>query len=64
MRFLRKIFAFFICLAGVLLPHKARILYSELLGWLVQFVYMNYVYILKYLLASLSDDRAKKEGGA
>lgn len=64
MKFLRKIFSFFICLAGVLLPHRARIIYSELLGWLVQFVYMNYIYILKYLLASLSAAGEKKEGGA
>ena len=64
MKFLRKFFAFFLCLAGVILPHRARILYSEALGWVIQFVYMNYIYILKYLLASLSDDREKKEGGA
>ena len=58
MRVLRRIMAFAICLPGVLLPWRMRVLYCEALGWLVQFVYMNYIYILKLLLREL--DRAKE----
>ena len=49
----RRVLAFFICLAGVLMPWRLRVLYSEALGWLVQFVYLNYIYILKFILREL-----------
>ena len=52
--------AFFICLAGVLMPWRLRVLYSEALGWLVQFVYMNYVYIIKFILREVG--KAPREG--
>lgn len=55
MKSVRKAAAFLVCLPGVLLPYRARVLYSEALGWAVQFVYMNYIYVLKYLLASLAE---------
>ena len=45
--------AFFICLAGALLPWRLRVIFSEALGWLVQFVYMNYIYIIKFILREL-----------
>lgn len=61
MKLIRKAAAFLICLPGVLLPHRARVVYSEALGWVVQFVYMNYIYILKYLLASLAAPSGGKE---
>ena len=48
--------AFFICLAGALLPWRLRVIYSEALGWVVQFVYMNYIYIIKFILRELGKD--------
>ena len=53
MRTARRIMAFFICLAGALLPWRLRVIFSEALGWLVQFVYMNYIYIIKFILREL-----------
>lgn len=60
MRTARRILAFFICLAGVLLPWRLRVLYSEALGWLFQFVYMNYIYIIKFILREVG--KASQEG--
>lgn len=47
---LRRTIAFFLCLLGTMLPWRLRVLYSEGLGWAVQFLYMNYVYIIKFIL--------------
>ena len=55
----KKVLGFFICLFAVLLPGALRNLFSELLGWLTQFVYMNYVYLLKFMLKEL--EKAKNE---
>lgn len=49
----RRFFAFFICLIGVFLPSKLRIYYSEFLGWVIQFLYMNYIYTLKFIIKNL-----------
>jgi len=56
MKTARRIMAFFICLAGALLPWRLRVIYSEALGWVVQFVYMNYIYIIKFILRELGKD--------
>jgi hypothetical protein len=53
MKFLRRLMAIPICLVGVLLPWRLRIVYAEALGWVTQFVYMNYIYILKLILREL-----------
>lgn len=60
MRVARRILAFFLCLTGVLLPWRLRVLYSETLGWLVQFVYMNYIYIIKFILREV--EKGSREG--
>ncbi len=57
---IRRFFAFFICFIGVLLPHRLRIYYSELLGWVVQFVYMNYIYTLKFIIKNLNENEPVK----
>lgn len=53
-------FALIICLIGVFLPHRLRIYYSELLGWVVQFVYMNYIYTLKFIIKKLNENEPVK----
>ena len=52
--------AFPLCLAGVLLPWRLRVIYSECMGWMVQFIYMNYIYTLKFILKEL--EKAKDSG--
>jgi hypothetical protein len=44
---------FLTCLAGVLLPFRARVLFSELIGWMIQGIYLAYFGTLNYLLKSL-----------
>ncbi|MBP7795740.1 MAG: hypothetical protein KA059_03060 [Elusimicrobiales bacterium] len=51
--FVRKTIAFFICLFGVLLPFRARIIFSETLGWFVQVFYMGYVYTIRFIIKEL-----------
>lgn len=43
------------------MPWRLRVLYSEALGWLVQFVYMNYIYIIKFILREL--EKAPQQAG-
>ena len=42
-----------ICSVAMFLPWRPRILYAELLGWIVQFLYWTYYGILNYLLQEL-----------
>lgn len=55
----RKTLAFFICLAGVLLPWRLRCYYSEALGWLTQFLYLNYVSVLNLIVRELGREARK-----
>lgn len=59
---LRKCIAFIICAIGVLLPWRLRCLYSEILGWITQFIYLNYVVVLKFIIKEL--EKAKTQAGA
>lgn len=49
------------CAFALLLPARARVLYAELLGWWVQFVYFTYYGILNYLLRELR--KSETHGG-
>ena len=60
-KILRKCIAFIICGIGLMLPWRLRCLYSELLGWLTQFVYLNYVIILKLILKELAKAKAQTD---
>jgi hypothetical protein len=55
--------AFMICLLGVLLPWRVRVVFSEILGWIVQHIYYSYYGILNFILKELKkaeDERRKK----
>lgn len=58
----RKALAFVICSLAVILPWKLRCLYSEAIGWLVQFFYFIYTSILKIFVKELgkAKNRDKK----
>jgi len=55
----RKLVAFIICSFAIILPWRLRCLYSEALGWVTQFLYFNYMAILKFILKEL--EKAKSE---
>ncbi|MFH1619952.1 MAG: hypothetical protein ABIG11_08620, partial [bacterium] len=57
----RRIMTFPLCLVGVMLPWRLRVIYSECLGWTAQFVYMNYIYTLKFILKELEKAKAGGE---
>jgi hypothetical protein len=59
-RLFRKCLAFFICAIGVLLPWRARIIFSEILGWITQFIYLNYIVILKFIINELEKTEKQK----
>lgn len=54
-----------ICSIGVLLPWRLRCIYSEALGWVAQFFYLNYFAILKFIVDELAKAKlvdSKKSG--
>ena len=56
-----------ICGIGVLLPWRLRCIYSEALGWVTQFFYLNYYAILKFIVdelakAKLEDSKKVNDG--
>ncbi len=50
---------FIICLIGVVLPWKARVVYSELLGWIAQLVYSTYFFLFKVIIKNLPAAKEK-----
>ncbi len=52
-----RFIGFMICLVGVLLPFRLRILFSEFLGWLYQGGNFFYYGTLNFLLRSLRTDK-------
>ena len=56
----RKIIATILLSIAVILPWRLRSLYIEALGWIVQFFYMSYFVILKFILKELQ--KAQMEG--
>ncbi len=57
---IRKLIAFIICSIGVLLPWRLRCLYIEVLGWITQFFYFSYFFILKFIINELEKAKFKK----
>lgn len=53
--------ALIICTIGVLLPWRARIIFSDLLGWTVQFIYFLYYGTLNFLLKELKKDNVSSK---
>jgi hypothetical protein len=51
---MKRILGLLICFAGVLLPWRARVIYSELLGWIAQSLTGAYFVVAKFLVKSLS----------
>jgi hypothetical protein len=60
-RLFRKSIAFLVCSVGLILPWRLRCLYSEILGWITQFIYLNYIGLLKFIIAELQ--KAKLQAG-
>lgn len=48
-----KFLGLIICLFALILPWRLRVLFSEFLGWVTQFIYFTYFGIFNYLLAEL-----------
>jgi hypothetical protein len=54
-----KYLGIFISLIGLILPWRLRVLFSEILGWITQFVYFTYYGIFNFILNELR--KAKEE---
>jgi hypothetical protein len=48
-----KIIGFIISAIGLILPWRLRIFFSEVLGWITQFVYFTYFGIFNFILDEL-----------
>jgi hypothetical protein len=53
---MKRAMAWALCLIAVLLPHRARIIYAELIGWAAQALYGAYVLTLKVILRGLGKE--------
>ena len=56
---MRFFIGYVICLIGVLLPWRLRVVFSELLGWVMQALYFAYFSLLKFIVSSLADKEEK-----
>jgi len=52
------------CVVGLILPHRARIWFSEFLGWATQGVYFLYYGLMNYLLTELRQVDADRESAS
>lgn len=59
---LGKILGFFICFLALLLPFRLRILFTEALGWFIQFFYFAFYSTLNFILKELKKTDHNKEG--
>ena len=57
----RKILAFCICSIALILPWRLRCLFSEMIGWVVQFFYLTYIGILKYIVKELEQEQSREK---
>jgi hypothetical protein len=59
---LSRAYILLVCCFALLLPFRARILFAEAVGWIMQFVYFTYYGTLNYILKELRKAAAEKEG--
>ncbi len=57
---MRRIIAFIICTIAVVLPYRLRTIFSEILGWIMQFLYLLYYVIFKCIIDNLVVDKKEK----
>jgi len=50
MRYLKYVLSFFVCLIALCLPYRLRILYSEFIGWAINFFYKIYIGIINLIV--------------
>lgn len=58
---LRKVIASVVCSIALLLPHRLRIIYCEILGWSMQLIFWAYISILKFIIKSLKVGKIKTQ---
>ncbi|MBL7197044.1 MAG: hypothetical protein ISS47_02980 [Candidatus Omnitrophica bacterium] len=59
-RLLQLIVSFFICSIALFLPYRLRILYSEILGRIINFFTGMYVGLMNYIIKQVSYDQKTK----
>ena len=55
-----RLIGFVVCAIGLILPHRLRIWFSELLGWIIQGMYFAYAGLINYLLRELRKESTAK----
>lgn len=54
---IKRALGFMLCLVGIVLPCRPRIVYSEFLGWLFQGLYLAYFSTIKFIIKKLKQKR-------
>jgi len=57
---MKRIIGFIICFFAIILPCRIRIIYSEILGWMAQLLYLLYFSIAKFIIKNFA---GVKKGG-
>lgn len=52
---IKTIITYIVCFPALLMPCKLRILYAELLGWILQFLYYIYYSIMKIIFNEIKN---------
>lgn len=52
---------FIICIIALALPWRLRVILSEILGWITQFIYYTYFGILNYILNEIRKAKQLEE---
>jgi len=51
---IRKIIALSLCIAAALMPSRVRVLFVDLIGWIIQFFYLGFRTIFEFVIRELS----------
>lgn len=56
-----RVIGFIICIIALALPWRLRVILSEILGWITQFIYYTYFGILNYILSEIRKAKELEE---
>lgn len=59
---LGKFLGFILCATAILLPFRLRIIFTEILGWFIQFFYLAFYSTLNFILKELKKSENEKRG--
>ena len=56
-----KVIGFIVCFFAVIMPWRLRVIFSEILGWIVQTFYFTFYGILNFILKELKKSQEDED---